>query len=94
MCLLTGGADVFVYEAWVLLQLICLLEIPYCVCWEELVQGSRVAFGEWADRSHWGPLALTLKEWSSGVSAVGPAPCSCPCPRGTMLPGTQGSHHK
>lgn len=70
VCLLTGGADGFVWEAQVLLQLMYLLEIPTHVCWEELAQGSRVAFGGWADRSHWGRLPPTLKKGSGGVNKV------------------------
>lgn len=41
-CLLTGGVDVFFWEAQVLLM--CLLEIPPRVCWEELAQSSTAAF--------------------------------------------------
>lgn len=55
-CLLTGEVGRFVWESWVLLQLMCLVEIPPCVCGEELAWGSRAAFGEWADRPHWGPF--------------------------------------
>lgn len=52
----TSEVDGFVREARVLLQLRCLLEIPLCVCWEELVKGSRVVSRGWADRSHGAPF--------------------------------------
>lgn len=66
LCLLvewTGS----VWEGWVLLQLMCLLEMPPHLCWEDLVQGSRGALGVWADRSRWGLFPPTLTKGSCGA---------------------------
>lgn len=44
VCLWADGVVGFVWEAWVLSQLMCLLEIAPHVCWEEMAQDSRAAF--------------------------------------------------